>query len=100
MSSTPLDDLPQGFPRHIPNPKFQIGERVQWQPQPSSDFGTITGLQYAPIHAPYRWGWKYTIWLDRHSPSRLWITTDTAWEIDLEFLPLTQPQFSPENEQP
>ncbi len=99
MSSIPLDDLPQDFPHHTPSPKFQIGDRVQWHPQPTQDFGTVTGIQYAPAPHLHHWTWKYSIWLDRHSPSRLWVKTDTAWEMDLKFLPIVpQPQVPLENE--
>lgn len=99
MSSIPLNALPADFPDHLPAPNFQIGERVQWRPQPTLDFGTITGLQYAPAHHIQTWAWKYIIWLDCHSPSRLWITTDTAWETDLEPLTTgTHPQVTLENQ--
>jgi hypothetical protein len=87
MLSTPLDVLPADFPEHLPTPTFQIGERVQWQPRPTLDFGIITGLQYAPAAHLRTWAWKYTVWLDDHSPSCRWVRTDTAWEPDLE--PLT-----------
>lgn len=101
MLSIPLDTLPEGFPHQISNPRFQLGDRVQWQPQPCQDFGTITGIQYAPASHLQAWAWKYIIWLDRHSPSRSWVITDTAWEIDLEPLTaVTHSQGSLENEQP
>ncbi len=100
MSSIPLDDLPKDFPHHIPTPRFQLGDRVQWQPQPTQDFGTVTGIQYVPAPHLQTWAWKYIIWLDRHSPSRLWILTDTAWETDLEVLPATaHPETALEHEQ-
>lgn len=86
MTSNSLDELPVGFPHHIATPKFQIGSRVQWHPQPTQDFGTITGIQYAPAPHLHSWTWKYNIWLDRHSPSHPWVKTDTAWEMDLTAL--------------
>jgi hypothetical protein len=93
--------LPEGFPSQVPVPRFQIGDRVRWQPQPTEDFGTITGIQYAPAQHLQIWVWKYTVWLDQHSPSRLWLTSDTAWEPDLEALP-TRPAAEPvaEEQQP
>ena len=90
-----LERLPEGFPATIPAPKFQIGDRVRWQPQPTEDFGTITGVQYAPIYPLPIWAWKYTIWLDIQSPSRLWVRSDIAWEVDLEPLPFVA-HISPE----
>lgn len=66
--------------------KFQIGDRVQWQPTPTQDFGTATGMQYTPASHLGAWAWKYTIWLDAASPSHAWIKADSAWEFDLESL--------------
>lgn len=96
-----LNTLPNGFPHHTPSPRFQIGDRVRWQPQPTEDFGTITGIQYAPAQHLQDWAWKYTIWLDLQSPSHHWTEADTAWETDLEPIPATtQPQIALEQEQP
>lgn len=86
MPSTALDTLPADFPHQIANPKFQLGDRVQWHPYPTQDFGTVTGIQYAPASHLYGWGWRYSIWLDPHSPSYAWVKTDTAWEMDLMLL--------------
>ncbi|HEY9697673.1 MAG TPA: hypothetical protein V6D10_10450 [Trichocoleus sp.] len=88
MPSLPLNSLPADFPHHIPEPKFQLGDRVRWHPLPNEDFGTITGIEYAPADHLNSWGWRYTVWLDAHSPSRNWTMTDIAWEEDLEPLPL------------
>ena len=90
----PLDYLPKGFPATVPAPKFQIGDRVRWQPQPTEDLGTITGLHYAPVQHLQSWAWKYTVWLALSSPSQRWIRSDMAWESDLEPAPLAcdQPQ--------
>ncbi|HEY9626100.1 MAG TPA: hypothetical protein V6C84_02255 [Coleofasciculaceae cyanobacterium] len=94
-----IDALPENFPGYTPTPKFQIGDRVCWYPLPAQDFGIITGLEYAPAAHLQSWAWKYIIWLDRHSPSRLWVITDTAWETDLESLAaVTHPQIG--HEQP
>jgi hypothetical protein len=84
MASEHLHLLPLDFPASIPEAKFQVGDRVCWQPCPTQDFGTITGLEYAPTFLPGVWRWKYTIWLDLGSPSRAWTLRDTAWEGDLE----------------
>lgn len=87
MLPIPIDRLPDSFPDRVPNPKFQIGDRVQWNALPTQDFGTITGIQYAPAPHLQAWDWEYTIWLDCCSPSRPWVTIDTAWETDLEPFP-------------
>ena len=89
--------LPEGFPAAVPLPKFQIGDRVRWQPQPTEDFGTITGLHYAPDHHLQSWAWKYTVWLSLSSPSHGWISSDMAWESDLELAPIVcdHPQEQP-----
>lgn len=96
-----LNILPKGFPNRVPPPKFQMGARVRWRPQPTEDFGTITGIQYAPAQHLQTWAWKYTVWFDLQSPSRLWLMSDTAWEFDLEALPtVPHPQVTSEHEQP
>jgi len=84
-----LSDLPKGFPATVPSPKFQIGDYVRWQPQPTEDFGIITGLHYAPAQPLQSWVWKYTVWLAPSSPSQHWIRSDMAWESDLELVPIT-----------
>ena len=76
--------LPKNFPTEIPEPQFQVGACVCWQPLPSQDFGIVTGLQYAPAEHLQAWHWRYVIWLDADSPSRRWTLSDTAWEEDLE----------------
>ncbi|MBD2123411.1 hypothetical protein [Trichocoleus sp. FACHB-262] len=53
---------------------------------PTQDFGTVTGLQYAPAEHLKSWAWRYLIWLDSQSPSHAWTCSDTAWEADLELL--------------
>lgn len=87
------DNLPQDFPVTVPPPKFQIGDRVRWQPQPTEDFGTITGLHYAPAQHLESWAWKYTVWLALSSPSQGWISSDSAWEPDLELVSVACDRF-------
>jgi len=100
MSSIPLNSLPEGFPHHTPTPKFQIGDRVRWQPQPTEDLGTITGIQYTPAQGLQSWAWRYIVWLDLQSPSQQWIRADTAWETDLELISaITHHQALPQGEQ-
>jgi len=80
--------VPEGFPDTAPEPVFQLGDRVRWKPRPSSDVGTVVGLQYVPTEAStwQQWAWKYLVWLDLDSDSRSWTTSDMAWEPDLERL--------------
>ncbi|PSB16679.1 hypothetical protein C7B65_20760 [Phormidesmis priestleyi ULC007] len=85
----PLSDLPKGFPATVPSPKFQIGDYICWQPQPTKDFGIVTGLHYASAQPLHSWAWKYTVWLSLSSPSQRWIKSDMAWESDLELVPIT-----------
>lgn len=84
ISPTAKFCLPKNFPQDLPTPKFQIGDRVLWKPFPTSDFGTIIGLQYAPALHLQIWAWKYAVWLDQNSPSHSWTTSDMAWESNLE----------------
>lgn len=76
--------LPVDFPANLPTPRFQIGDRVRWHPIPAEDFGTIVGLIYAPAPNHSTWHWQYTVWLDADSPSRGWVSSEIAWEPDLE----------------
>ncbi|HEY9697117.1 MAG TPA: hypothetical protein V6D10_07640 [Trichocoleus sp.] len=87
-SKATLPVLPEHFPNQIAQPKLKIGDRVRWCPLPSEDFGIITGIEYTPAEHRDSWGWRYTVWLDAHSPSRNWTMTDIASEEDLELLPL------------
>jgi hypothetical protein len=84
MSGLSPHALPEGFPCQITEPKFALGTLVCWQPLPTQDFGTVTGLEYAPAEHLGTWGWRYIICLDPQSPSYAWTGTDTAWEDDLE----------------
>jgi hypothetical protein len=83
--------LLQGFPPAISQPQFKIGDQVCWHPFPTSDFGMITGLEFAPAKHLQSWEWRYTIWLDPRSPSYGWIYTDIAWEQDLKLHSTTSP---------
>ncbi len=74
--------LPEGFPNNAPPPKFRLGNRVLLTP----DFGTVTGMEYAPAQHLKGWGWRYIILFDRQSPSHQWIDSDLAWEDDLQSL--------------
>jgi hypothetical protein len=70
-----------------PQPHFQIGQQVQWQPMPSTDFGTITGLEYTIAPHSQQWSWRYTIKLHPQSASTRWVDHDLAWESDIEPFP-------------
>ena len=74
--------LPKGFPNNAPPPKFRLGDRVLLIP----DFGTVTGMEYAPAKHLKSWGWRYIILFDLRSPSYGWIGSDLAWEDDLRIL--------------
>ena len=76
--------LPEDFPESLPPFSFKLGDRVRWKPMPSTDWGTIAGMEYA-IH-PLRNSWqpRYKVHLDLDSPSKAWIDSDWAWEWDLE----------------
>jgi hypothetical protein len=87
--------LPSNFSKDLPTPKFKIGDRVQWKPLPTHEFGVITGLEYAPAEHLQGWSWKYLVWLDPQSPSREWTHQDSAWEDDLALYalePVTEEQ--------
>jgi hypothetical protein len=71
-------------PGILSKPKFNLFERVQWKPLPSSDFGVIVGLQYHPTEQLPNWQWRYAIWLDPQSASYGWVQVDWAWEEALE----------------
>lgn len=83
--------LPEDFPESEPPLSFKLGDRVRWKPMPSTDWGTIAGMEYA-IHS-FRNSWqpRYKVHLDSDSPSRAWIESDWAWEWDLERLEATLP---------
>ena len=82
--------LPEDFPGSLPPFSFKLGDRVRWKPMPSTDWGTIAGMEYA-IHS-FRNSWqpRYKVHLDSDSPSRAWIVEDWAWQWDLEAEPEQQ----------
>jgi hypothetical protein len=76
--------LPEDFPESLPPFTFKLGDRVRWKPMPSTDWGTIAGIEYS-WHSPGNsWQPRYKVYLDPDSPSRAWIDSDWAWEWDLE----------------
>jgi hypothetical protein len=86
--------LPEDFPESLPPFRFKLGARVRWKPMPSTDWGTIAGMEYA-IHQPRNsWQPRYKVHLDPDSPSRAWIDSDWAWEWDLEPEPEQQNRHS------
>ena len=76
--------LPKGFPQMSSAPKFSLGDRVRFVPLLAEAYGIIVGLRFAP--AEHLQGWRYIIWLDLQSPSRVWTSSDLAWEDDLPLL--------------
>lgn len=74
----------QKFPHEIGQPKFVIGDRICFVPTSAEAYGIIVGLRFAP--AEHLQGWRYIIWLDLQSPSRVWTSSDLAWEDDLPLL--------------
>lgn len=87
INDYPRADLPTSSDNsfYFPlQPKFHLGNRVRWKPMPSTDWGTISGLQYAWANHLSQWQWKYLVWLDPDSPSRAWTPSDWGWQDDLE----------------
>ena len=76
--------LPKGFPQMSSAPRFQLGDRIRFVPTSAEAYGIIVGLRFAP--AEHLQGWRYIIWLDLQSPSRVWTSSDLAWEDDLPLL--------------
>lgn len=86
---------PDKVPGTIQEPKYAIGDRCRWIPNPSTDWGTIIGYVY-PLHqtkqqSDSQRSWLYLLLLDTDSPSRRWITADWVDEEDLE--PLSPPRI-------
>jgi len=80
----PITDLPTTFPT-VEHPRYLDGDRLRWLSDgEATDWGVAIGRFYS--FAPHRcgWQWCYLLWLDPDSPSAAWITTDIAWEDDLE----------------
>lgn len=83
-------DLPTNFSKHLPTPKYSVGDRCRWIPMPETDWGTVMGSVYAPDHfnsyPKSRSAWVYLLLLDIDSPSRQWTETDWVDEEDLELI--------------
>ncbi len=80
----PSSGLPRNFPE-VEHPQFSEGKKVRWKSSINGeDWGLILGRFYA--YAPHlcRWSWKYVVLLNKTSPNSAWVTSDTAWEQDLE----------------
>jgi hypothetical protein len=76
--------LPEDFPESEPPFSFKLGDRVRWKPMPSTDWGTIVGIEYSWHSLRNSWQPRYKVHLDPDSPSLGWISSDWAWEWDLE----------------
>ncbi len=83
--------LPTHFPDGINSPKYPIGSRCRWVPNPATDWGTVIGQIYVPSRtenkAATQWIWTYLLLLDPNSPSRQWLVADWVDEENLEPLP-------------
>jgi hypothetical protein len=81
---SPALELPAHFP-DVEMPRFLYGDRLYWISDGEvTDWGIVIGRFYS--FAPHygRWRWCYLLWLDSNSPSSAWLSTDIAWEDDLE----------------
>lgn len=80
--------LPSEFPGSISVPRFVVGDRCRWIPNPATDWDIVIGQVFVPIEAdqlePQPWAWMYPLLLDSDSPSRSWLIADWAEEADLE----------------
>jgi hypothetical protein len=85
-------DLPTYFPDVINLPKYPLGSRCRWVPNPATDWGTVIGQIYVPSRtedkAATQWIWAYLLLLDSNSPSRQWLAADWVDEESLEPLPI------------
>jgi hypothetical protein len=86
--------LPEDFPESLPPFSFKLGDRVRWKPMPSTDWGTIAGIEYSWHSPDNSWQPRYKVYLDPDSPSRAWIDSDWAWGWDLEPEPEQQNRHS------
>lgn len=85
--SIPSIVLPDEVPDALPEPKFQLGQRVRWNCVPSQDFGRILGIIFASEGSVRATGYHYAIALDESSPSFAdGITSDWGFEDDLELV--------------
>ena len=89
--SIPLVTLPDLPPETLPEPRFQLGQPVQWSCVPSRDFGRIIGIVFGTEGSVQATGYHYEIALDPSSPSFAdGITTDWGFEDDLALVTSTQ----------
>jgi hypothetical protein len=80
----PATDLPATFP-DVEMPRFLYDDRLLWMAHGEPpDWDIAIGRFYSFAPHCRRWRWCYLIWLDADSPSSAWVTTDIAWEDDLE----------------
>ena len=75
--------LPDNMPQTMPLPLHFIGDRVLYQGISSHECGVIVGMEYVPAHHRQGWQWRYQIYLDSCSPSKAWLSIETAWEDDV-----------------
>lgn len=75
--------LPDNLPQTMPLPLHFIGDRVLYQGLSSHESGVVVGMEYAPAQHRQGWQWRYRIYLDACSPSKTWISLETAWEDDV-----------------
>ena len=80
----PSCDLPTDFCDRAKTPRFLYGDKLRWLNGNNPERGTVIGRFYNFAPHLYDWTWCYLIWLSKDSPSRAWISTDIAWEEDLE----------------
>lgn len=76
-------ELPAEFPQGLVM-QFKLGDRVQWIPLPSTDWGVIIGLEYEWSEFLKSWNPMYCVLLAASSPSYQWIDRDWAWEWALQ----------------
>ncbi len=82
--SIPPVTLPEQAPEPFPEPRFQLGQTVQWSCVPSQDFGHIIGIAFGTEGSVQATGYHYEIVLDPISPSFAdRIMTDWGFEDDL-----------------
>ena len=85
--SIPPVTLPKQTPDPLPEPRFQLGQHVQWSGVPSRDFGRILGITFGTEGSVQATGYHYEIALDPSSPSFAdGITSDWGFEDDLELV--------------
>lgn len=71
-------------PAQLPQPKYRLGESVQWTQVPNPDFGRIIGVVYTQEASCQITGLHYLILLSENSPSHSICTHDFAVEDDIE----------------